>query len=51
MKPSEYEQTQESLAMLKILAQSSQSLRKGKVKPYKRSFQDLRKKIAEDQGK
>ena len=45
-----YEQTQDSLAMLKILAQSNQSLRNGKIKPHKKSFQDLKKRIAEDQS-
>lgn len=45
-----YEQTQDSLAMLKILAQSNQSSRKGKIKSYKKSFQDLRKRIAKDQS-
>jgi prevent-host-death family protein len=46
-----FEQTQDSLAMLKILAQSNQSLNKGKVKPYKDSFQNLKKRIAESQDK
>lgn len=45
-----YEQTQDSLAMLKILAQSNQSLRKGKTKPYKKAFQDLKKRIAESRS-
>ncbi len=40
-----YEQTQDSLAMLKILAQSNESLRKGKTKPVRETFRDLRKKI------
>ncbi len=45
-----YEQTQESLAMLKLLAQSNQSLKKGRVKPLKKSFQDLKKRIAESRN-
>jgi len=33
-----YEQTQESLAMLKVLAMSSKSLKDGKIKPVGQSF-------------
>jgi len=36
-----YEQTQESLAMLKLLAQSQRSVEAGKHKPLKRAFRDL----------
>jgi prevent-host-death family protein len=43
-----YEQTQESLAMLKMLARSSQSLREGKIRSAKNSFEVLRNKIKED---
>lgn len=42
-----YEQTQESLSLLKMLAQSSKSLKEGKHKPAKKAFADLRKKIKE----
>ena len=42
-----YEQTQESLALLKILAMSSKNLKDGKVKPVKQAFMDIRKKIEE----
>lgn len=42
-----YEQTRDSLALLKILAQSSQSLKRGKTKPFKKAFHDLRKRIAD----
>jgi prevent-host-death family protein len=42
-----YEQTQESLALLKILAQGNQSLKEGKMKPVKKAFQDVRKRIKE----
>jgi len=42
-----YEQTQQSLAMLKILALSSKSMKDGKLKPVKDAFQDLRKRIKE----
>jgi len=37
----EYEKTQESLALLKILAQSKKSLLEGKVKSAKKAFSDL----------
>jgi prevent-host-death family protein len=36
-----YEQTQESLAMLKLLAQSQRSVESSKHKPLKRAFADL----------
>jgi len=42
-----YEQTQESLALLKMLAQSNKSLKDGKYKPVKQSFADLRNRIKE----
>lgn len=42
-----YEQTQQSLAMLKILALSNKSLKDGKIKPITDAFQDLRKRIKE----
>jgi len=41
---SEYEELQESLALLKILAQSKKSLDAGKYKPVAKAFRDLRKK-------
>ncbi len=41
-----YEQTQESLALLKMLAQSSRSIREGRHKPLKQAFADVRKRIA-----
>jgi prevent-host-death family protein len=40
-----YEQNQESLALLKILAQSSASLGKKKFKPAKVAFSDIRKRL------
>lgn len=40
-----YEQIQESLALLKMLAQSTASLKAGKVKPIGKAFDDLRKRI------
>ena len=43
---SEYEDLQESLALLKILAQSKKSLEGGRYKPAARAFKDLRKKWA-----
>ncbi len=44
-----YEQTQETLALLKILAQSAKSLQEGRVRPVARAFKDLRGRI-EDGG-
>jgi prevent-host-death family protein len=41
----EYEKTQESLALLKILAQSRKSMEEGKVKPVKNGFSDVRKAV------
>ena len=43
----EYEKTQESLAMLKILAQSRKSLEEGKFKPARKSFSGVKEKIKE----
>ena len=40
-----YEQTQESLALLKMLAQSSKSIQEGRSKPLKKAFADVRKHI------
>lgn len=40
-----FEQTQESLALLTMLAQSTKSLQDGRSKPAKRAFADLRKRI------
>lgn len=45
----EYEKTQESLALLKILALSSSNIKKGKVKPLDEAFQDLEKRIEKRQ--
>lgn len=42
-----YEQTQESLALLKILAQSTRSHHSGRSKPVKKAFADIRKRIRE----
>ncbi|MFQ5709290.1 MAG: type II toxin-antitoxin system Phd/YefM family antitoxin [bacterium] len=44
-----YEQTQESLALLKILAQSSKSLKVGQFKSAKSAFSDLRERVKEHQ--
>lgn len=46
----QYEQTQESLAMLKMLAQSRKSLRNGDYRPVTDVFSDLKKKILENQS-
>ena len=40
-----YEQTQESLALLKILAQSSVNIKKGQIKPAKNVFEDIQDRI------
>jgi len=40
-----YEQLQESLALLKILALSNKSLNEGKVKIASKAFKDIRNKI------
>ena len=42
-----YEQTQESLAMLKILATSTKNLKDEKIKPIDQAFKDIRKRIKE----
>lgn len=42
-----YEQTQESLALLKMLAQSSKSIQEGRSKPVKKAFADIRKYVKE----
>lgn len=41
----EYEKTQESLAMLKILALSRKSFVEGRIAPSKESFRSIREKI------
>jgi len=40
-----YEQMQESLALLKMLAQSSKCIREGRSKPVKSAFADVRKQV------
>ncbi len=42
-----YEETQESLALLRILAMSTKNLKDGNVKPIDQSFSDIRKRIKE----
>lgn len=44
-----YEQTQESLAMLKILALSSKNLKNGKIKSIDQTFKDIQVKIKENE--
>ncbi|MBI3987378.1 MAG: type II toxin-antitoxin system Phd/YefM family antitoxin [Lentisphaerae bacterium] len=39
-----YEQTQESLALLKILAQGQADIRAGRFKPLRKAFADARKR-------
>lgn len=43
-----YEKTKESMAMLKLLAQSSHSLKQGKFKSAAQTFRDLRNKIKKE---
>ena len=43
-----YEQTQESLALLKILAMSNKNLKDGNVKSSDQTFSDIRKRIKKD---
>ena len=45
----EYEQTQESFALLKILAQSKQSYQHGRHKPARKALADVRKQL-KDRG-
>lgn len=40
-----YEKTQESIALLKILALSGKEIKKGKYKPVDKSFENVRKRI------
>jgi len=44
-----YEQMNQTLALLKMLAQSTDSKRKGRHKPIKHAFRDLRSRIRESQ--
>lgn len=43
----DYEQTQESLALLKMLVHSARGVREGRSKPVKKAFADIRKQVAE----
>ena len=40
-----YEQTQETLALLKMLAMSAKSLEEGKVQPAGKAFADIRRRV------
>lgn len=42
-----FEQTQEALALLKILALSGKNMKNGRIKPLEKSFKDIRRKIDE----
>lgn len=44
-----FEKTQESLAMLKILALSNRNLNRGAFKPISQAFGDIRRRIKESQ--
>jgi len=41
-----YEEMQESLAMLKIVAQSSHSIEQGKLKPLREALDEIERKIS-----
>lgn len=43
-----YEEMQESLALLKMIAQSSRSIKDGRSKPIKESFANVRKRVKAD---
>jgi PHD/YefM family antitoxin component YafN of YafNO toxin-antitoxin module len=45
-----YEQTQESLALLKMLAKSSASIDRGDFKPAVEAFDSIRKRLEKNQG-
>jgi prevent-host-death family protein len=47
----EFEKTQDSLAMLKILAQSKKSLDRGKFRKTKSAFDDIRKRAGKFRDK
>jgi prevent-host-death family protein len=40
-----YEETRESLALLKMLAQSTKSLAEGRTKPVRKAFGDVRRRV------
>lgn len=42
-----YDEMQESLALLKILAQSGKSIREGRSKPAKTAFAEVRRRVKE----
>jgi prevent-host-death family protein len=44
----EYEQTQESIAMLKLIVQGKRNIMAGKFRPVKDAFRDLRNRIEKD---
>ena len=46
-----YEQNLESMALLKILAQSNESIKSGKIKPINDAFSDLDSRIKEISSK
>lgn len=43
----EYDKLQESLAMLKLIAQGVNDIEHGRIKPLKESFSDIRRKTSE----
>jgi len=45
-----YEQTQESIALLKILVQSSKSVQEGRTKSVTKAFTEVRKRVRDRTG-
>jgi prevent-host-death family protein len=46
----EYDKLQESLAMLKLIAQGRKNIEEGKVRAFKESFSFIRRKISEKES-
>lgn len=46
-----YEQTQESLALLKLLSLSKKNMEKGNLKPLESSFENIQRRIQERKSK
>ncbi len=44
-----YDETQETIALLKLLALSNRSLQLGKVKPAKQAFEDVKKRFRDSE--
>ena len=46
-----FEQTQESLALLKMLAMSTKSLKEGRFKPVKKAFREVNDRMKENENR